>query len=257
MSDPSDLRYIKKQRNIDIPTKRDLKKLRKFQRFPNKKTTLGIIFEKSNNNFTKAALLYQDILRFSLLETENDKNQSFKSNELAKWLIKNNIEFRNFYSDYKHRNTPIKNRLHNHENRIKNKIDDLISMNLIHIKGRVLASKVDHQIEIYEITKEGKFLALLIKMMNIENTTSNNTDKDRSASERNESILLDNKLYEVLNSLLLNNDSYFVIFYRNYLKKLYDKQFFYKFKRYLYNLCYENNEIQNVNDRSTKFYYCI
>jgi hypothetical protein len=166
---------------------------------------------------------------------------------LGKWLLENNAELRNFYSDYKRRNTPIKNRLHNHENRIKHKIDDLISMNLIYLKGRVLASKVDHQVQIYEITMEGKFLALLIKSMNIENTY-NTKSNYRSKSEGNESIFLDNQLYEILNSLLLNNDSYFIIFYRNYLKKFYDKQLFYKFKRYLYNLCYENKEIQNIND---------
>ena len=251
MSDLSEIRYIKNQKiNIALPTKGNGKKLRKLRRFLYTNLNLGTIFERLNDNFTDAALLYQDILSFSFDRSQkDDKNRSFKYSELAYWLIKKNKELINFYSGSK-AHISKRRRLHNHEERFKNKLSDLISMNLISIKRKVRASKIDHQVEDYEITREGEFLALLIKDIDVkyEIASPANYDYARSISEDNELSLSDKKLFEVLNSLLSKNDSYFIIFYRNYLKKIYDKKIFYKLKNYLYKLCYENKGIQNVND---------
>jgi hypothetical protein len=111
------------------------------------------IFERDNDgNYTKDALLYQDILYYSIvIEKENaEVKGSFKERELARWLIDYNQEFIN---DYKGSHKRTKYKIENRLPRIKGKIADLIGMFLIQRTGTDKAQKIDYDIPLYGYTK--------------------------------------------------------------------------------------------------------
>ena len=89
-----------------------------------KRNVIGInsIFQKDKNgNYTEYALLYQDILKYSIAskQTNNvDSKNCVKHWDLARWLMKKNQEFINRYKDPSTRNTTINNRIENTQQRI-------------------------------------------------------------------------------------------------------------------------------------------
>lgn len=123
---------------------------------------LNLIFEKdSNGNYTNDALLYQDILEF-LFEI-NDKEDSFRFNEIAGWLVmKKNREFLNYYSDNKSR-TPKQHRINARRRRIQGHIDDLQKMQLIFNIGPVKARRNNESTPLYIYSKYGQIIAWIIK----------------------------------------------------------------------------------------------
>src|SRR2546422_9621135 len=119
------------------------------------------IFESnSNNRYTKTALLYQDILKF---ENDFDKKygSEFTFNDLAKWLMKQNLGFATYYSDSKAHVT-MSNRIANRRDSIQNCIDDFISSKLISIVGTKKAQKNDFRTQLYKFTQAGEVLSYLL-----------------------------------------------------------------------------------------------
>ena len=59
---------------------------------------LGSILEKvpSGEGYTSEAVLYQDIINFCMKQDQEGKT-NFKHRELANWLLKNNLEYLDFY----------------------------------------------------------------------------------------------------------------------------------------------------------------
>jgi hypothetical protein len=77
---------------------------------------MGIIFKaKSDHSKYDNSLLYQDILRYPV---EHNYTDGFKFNELARWLIKNNREFSEHYTDSK-AHTPMTTRIAHRRHRIQ------------------------------------------------------------------------------------------------------------------------------------------
>jgi hypothetical protein len=122
------------------------------------------IFEKENGDeYTKNALLYQDIIQYSI----KTKNIHFKYQELGNWLINNNYEFQLEYSTSLSKSKTSKSyRLKIKGDRISNKIDDLHNLNLIYVSGTTKAEKVDNSILLYSLTGEGEFVAWLLERNN-------------------------------------------------------------------------------------------
>jgi hypothetical protein len=91
-----------------------------------KDSTSFSIFEKEEGgNYTKLALLYQDILKFSVVVKEGSP---FKEREMAKWLLYNNQYYINYYRDPSTKKTNENNRVEYILDRIKDKLDDLIKL---------------------------------------------------------------------------------------------------------------------------------
>ena len=91
--DISKKRYIRDKINLSINNnKKDIKKIKNLQRFMNRRLSLSMILEISDANFTKDAFLYQDIISYYFVIVLKDSNGKFSFRELAKWLMKKNLE---------------------------------------------------------------------------------------------------------------------------------------------------------------------
>lgn len=116
---------------------------------------------KDGNTLTNNALMYHDMLRYGRERESN--NEGFRFTDLGNWLIKNNREFYNYYTDSKKR-TPPNIRLANNRQRIQKLIDGLVTLGLLKISSFVEAEKNRREhIEIYNFSMEGLFLSWLLK----------------------------------------------------------------------------------------------
>jgi hypothetical protein len=169
------------------------------------------IFERDNDgNYTKDALLYRDILYYSIVtQKENAEGKySFKERELARWLIDYNQEF---VHDYKGSHKRTSYRIENRLQRIKDKIADLIAMFLIERTETVKAEKIGYDIPLYGYTKSGYFLAWLIE--------TENKNKDRKSTAIN-------KVHDIVNLYLSNKDTSRSIFLSNFFQRCKEKGIF-------------------------------
>jgi hypothetical protein len=129
------------------------------------------IYEKSIGGYhNNDQLLYQDILYYSTT------NHTFRFSELGNWIVRKNREILSFYdSTSSKKNTPYSKRVHGYRKRIQNKLDDLIRLKLIDIKGTVKAEKNILITPLYSSTKPGHLLILLIKAKDEEITGKKET----------------------------------------------------------------------------------
>jgi len=123
-----------------------------------KNTSINAIFERTENDYSNEALLYQNILEYP----HRVKKSSYKFSEMARWLIENNREFSNFYGwGYKSTKITKSYAVAKKRDRIFVKLQDLIQLRLVKAIGTVKADKVDAEVKIYQNTREGDLLALV------------------------------------------------------------------------------------------------
>src|ERR1051325_6042901 len=154
---------------------------------------INSIFEiNSEGHYTDRALLYQNILEYSkvtlrklnekmvgkLVEDKREEKKveelqlhidtrSFRIRELAHWLMKNNRQFLNFYTDSKS-HTSMNTRIVNNDRLIKNCINDLENSQLLTKVETVESIKNRIPTPIYSITDHGVIMLLLMKYKNAE-----------------------------------------------------------------------------------------
>ena len=80
------------------------------------------VFLKSDGDYTRNALLYQNIIKYSIKDKykEND-NKSFRSRSSTKWLLEENKEFITYSKDASTSHFTISNRIENRLDRVKDK----------------------------------------------------------------------------------------------------------------------------------------
>jgi len=150
---------------------------------------IHFIFQKNEKGHpTIKARLYQDILRYSINKDKREEyskfdDDSFTHWRLAKWLMLNNQELINRYKDLSTRNTPVKIRIENTQQRTKDRLNDLISLNLITEIGTTKVSKGNATTPLYKFTYYGTLLARLIESF----------DPKRQ-------VEVDNEIYNLLNA---------------------------------------------------------
>jgi hypothetical protein len=201
------------------------------------KETPGIaaIFQKDEEgNYTKDALLYQDILKYSIvIKDENSDNNSFRDRQLTRWLIGYNQDFVNYYKG-SDSHIKMNNRIENRLPRIKAKINDLVHLCLIKISGTTKASKVDTDIYIYKHTEFGQLLAWVI--------ASINSEKQADAN---------NEVFNLLDSVFfkIKDDSpSATIFYSHFFRKCRDRGLFDKLVQHIWYIAHMNLGIKNMQD---------
>ena len=134
----------------------------KKSKYYKKSIVLGDIFEKKDtSNLTFNALLYQNILEF-IFEPKDEKKPGIRFSNLAKWLMKNNVEFREYYSGSKG-HTPISSRIADRRRKIQNHINNLIRLRLMFEYRQTKSLTNNSQTMLYEYTIFGQILALLIR----------------------------------------------------------------------------------------------
>jgi hypothetical protein len=124
------------------------------------------IFERNENKtYTKDALLYQDILSYSLNIEKDELGDSkpFRHWDLASWLMNHNEEFVNRYKKSFDGHTNISNRIENTQKRTKGVLLDLIALGLIDSAGIISQRKGTGIVNLYKFTWEGFLFAWLIE----------------------------------------------------------------------------------------------
>ena len=142
---------------------------------------INLIFKKDNEgNYLPNSLLYQDILYYAIVlrteHPENGYNNSFREREIAKWLLKHNREFLEYYRGISTRTTTYQNRIENRLPRIRDKLNDLIKIGLVEECGTTKALKNSDIITLYKYTLDGYLLSYLIE--SLDPTKQENADNE-------------------------------------------------------------------------------
>lgn len=114
------------------------------------------IFEKVEGlrEYTKDSLMHQDILKYGI---KHPYENGFRFTEIAKWLMRNNIEMKNYYADNKSR-TPMYARIGNRRQRIESCLHNLVRLGLLIEKDKVKAERNNELTPLYDFTREGYLL---------------------------------------------------------------------------------------------------
>jgi hypothetical protein len=130
------------------------------------------IFRKDRNRkyVIRNALLAQYILRYSLLVERKNSGYSepFTHRDLAKWLVKNYPEYREYYQLPPHSHTSISNRVESTAQRTKGLLNEMISLDLIERAGREPIKTGTGTKEIFRYTSAAYFILDLIDIANSE-----------------------------------------------------------------------------------------
>jgi hypothetical protein len=128
--------------------------------------SLDLIFKKDEEgHYTKDARLYQDILRYYVERKKEDPNYDgcFKHRELAKWLVNNNHEFKNRYTQDSTKHTSISNRIEHTQERTKDKLKDMVDLGLIQVIGETKVEKGTGTTPLYQYTVDGHLLVWIVE----------------------------------------------------------------------------------------------
>jgi hypothetical protein len=193
------------------------------------------IFRKDENGYNRNARLYQDILRYFFVRNNGSNGGSFRFWELAKWLMKNNEEFVNEYKDPSTKNITMSNRIEARKDRIKAKLDDLISLNLIEISGITKASTTDANIDLYKYTGDGCLMAWFIQSID---------------PEKHENA--DNQIFKILSSKLEKNGSSDNLFFVVLFNIMKSRGLFGNFANLLRQVLHSGTPIWSVSDLLSK-----
>ncbi len=120
------------------------------------------IFEKAEGSreYTKDSLMYQDILKYGV---KHPYENGFRVTEVANWLMRNNLEMKNYYVDNKSR-TPICARVGYRRQRIQSCLQNLTRLGLLIEKEKVKAEKNNELTSLYDFTQEGYLLGAIISV---------------------------------------------------------------------------------------------
>jgi hypothetical protein len=216
--------------------------------------SVNSIFEKNEEgNYSLDALMYQDILRYYLVE--NKENNPFRLRQLQQWIVRHNLEILNYYSGSKS-HASMNNKIHGKEERINNKFENLISLGLIRLdetnnnEQQKSASLYVQSKSLYIYTKAGIILALIMKSMNLEKNINFEKKRDQISSLNIELEKNNTRIYDLIDSTLPINDDYpsSNIFYKSLYKKIKNAGVFDKVVLYIADLCESHRFIESVRD---------
>ena len=120
--------------------------------------------EDQHGQYVEDALLYQMIMKYSIEflnkdypENHNQQQPTFTARMLTRWLVENFKPFVEYYKDGFTRNTPKRNRIASRIERIRNMINDLVSLTLIQEDNEANATSY------FKYTDSGYLIAWVIQ----------------------------------------------------------------------------------------------
>jgi hypothetical protein len=175
-----------------------------------KKTpSIHILFEKDeSDNFSMNSLLRQDILAYYLKVMIPKKALTFTFYELMEWIIDYNQEISNDYKNLSTRNVPKRNRIPDRWDRVKNKFEELKSLELIKEIGTTKTSRGGIT-STYQYTDLGIIVALVIQL-------HGNNNKNKTIEE----------IYHLICHSFSTNQSSSDIYSLSIFQQLWEKKFF-------------------------------
>ena len=136
-------------------------------RHPSGQVYLDIMFKKEehiNTKLSSAAQLYQNILEYSISKDYYKLQGGFKIRDIGYWLLKHNPDFRNFYANFRKRNTTESNKLNAISKRIKRYLHNLEEWGLVERLGKVEAETRNGQHTIiYGYTNFGHIIVSVLE----------------------------------------------------------------------------------------------
>jgi hypothetical protein len=194
---------------------------------------------KDRINYTKKALLYQDILRYSITEKEEQRSDgSFRIWFLAKWLLRHNQNYINYYKDPSTSHINKSSRVEYILNNIKGKLDDLVSLGMMVQSGTAKAAKGTGQVALYKYTDFGYLIAWLIE--------GNNPVKKERAND---------EIYKLFTLPFQNDTSPSAIFSSIFFKKCKDNNVFGDHVGRLREVLYSNRDLKPQREFFTQLKY--
>jgi hypothetical protein len=216
---------------------------------------IDIIFEKDTEekHYTENAILLQDLLRYSLVINELPLKYSnrFKLQEILNWIVRNNKKIVNYYnSTLTLRRIRYSKRVHDNEEVINPRFQLLLQLNLIRVAGTAKAEKIKLQVPVYEYTKSGILLALIIKSLNMKEVITITTRKDKIIEQGKALEKVYQDIYEVLDLAfrIKEDSSSAVIFYSGLFQNCKDKGIFDKLVERIHYITNSNSNIINAAD---------
>jgi hypothetical protein len=166
--------------------------------------SIDAIFKKIGDDYKDKSRMYQDILIFGSTIPENGE---FKLWDLAKYLLHNNVEFRNKYTGSK---LSESKRIENIAQRVKRNVDALVGLQLINQVGEVKQERGSGLVPIFKYTPFGYIVSHIIQSLQ--------SDENVEA-----------KLYDTFQRMLTVQPDYaqsHLIFISHWLKKMHEKGYF-------------------------------
>ena len=163
-------------------------------------------------------------------------------------MVQNSNEIVEYYKDLSTQNTPRSKRVSYRRERIKNKFEDLIKLNLVYVRGTGKAEKVNVDIPLYAYTKYGILLALVIKSQNLKRMLSLERDHNKVLNYQKDLEKNNVVIYELIDSILKIGEDYpyAYVFYKDLFSKIKEKGLFGKLVDHIILLCNSNLSIQNM-----------
>lgn len=199
--------------------------------WPQRPIDINVILNTSSKNKMQAknALLYQDILKYAREQEYKNDGNGFRFTDLANWLMRNNLEFLEYYSD-SDKHTPPNVKIANNRQRIEGLLDGLIRLGLLKVKTIIQAEKNKEPTELYDFTVEGHLLSWLIKARDDEerlNTEIKSEIIQYRAVIKPEDKELRNKtrsntiqpIQDIIDKCAEISDSYTILFVNRFFKK--------------------------------------
>ena len=132
----------------------------------------SVLLEEGKKGYhDKATLIYMDIIfKYSFVVKQGDQptSREFKDYELAKWLLVNNQDFKDRYTEGNDRHTNKGSQVKNTIRKIQGRIDDLIKLGLIKRAGTVKQEKGTGPVFVYEFTRYAYLLLALLRSISEE-----------------------------------------------------------------------------------------
>jgi hypothetical protein len=177
--------------------------------FMSKIPSISLIFDRDENgNYTSKAPLYQDIIRYSLVQDEKGQD-GIKIWDLTSWLLNHNKEFVNSRKEISNRNTSKSNLIDDKIGTVRRYVAALCLLDIISGVGESKQMKGQGPVKIYAFTFSGFLLAWIMESMD--------------PAKRN---YCENQIYDLWQSKVEHDNSPVDIFTSNIFKKYKEKGVF-------------------------------
>jgi hypothetical protein len=188
-------------------------------------------------NILEDADLLQNFVEYSTIN-----KSPFKKSEIYNWIVRNNKKIVDYYNKKKKqgRHITYTNRVHGQEKKLDNYLETLLQLKLIHKTGIAPADKIQsHPVEVFEYTKGGMLLRLILESMGLIKSTQYKRQPDEIYQD----------IYELIYSALGKKESPASnIFYLNLYEKCKERGIFYKVVERIHYIINSNNEITGITD---------
>jgi hypothetical protein len=183
---------------------------------------ISFLFEENDN-----ALACRDVLSWYAKSTQrNQIINEFDVTTLGYWLLDHHMPFQRFYDRPPESHTSYPNRVQSKRPYIKNRLGELVELNLIEIKGKKPAERGMAEKQVYTFTEEGHLWAWLIEA--------------RYAASEDRRLVAVNNFFGELSALVVNIHTSFTDAFVKYVNRCTEEGVFSEIEDYFFEHLIQN-----------------